>query len=110
MAQVGFGVEKVWRERGKRVGGVGWKEKLRRREERKGREIGEASAGQKTENRFNRFLVRPVKARRKRHWLHGFSGRLTAQSARLTAQTDSTDAEVVKTGSTGFYTGSTGFH
>jgi hypothetical protein len=42
-------------ERGKRVGGVGWKEKLRRREERKGREIGEASAGQKTENRFNQL-------------------------------------------------------
>ena len=42
-------------ERGKRVGGVGWKEALRRREERKGREIGEASAGQKTENRFNRL-------------------------------------------------------
>ena len=47
--------ESVERERGKRVGGVGWKEELRRREERKGREIGEASAGQKTENRFNRF-------------------------------------------------------
>ena len=45
-------------ERGKRVGGVGWKEKLGRREERKGREIGEAPAGQQIENRFNRFLVR----------------------------------------------------
>ena len=42
-------------ERGKRVGSVGWKKELRRREERKGREIGEASAGQKTENRFNRL-------------------------------------------------------
>jgi hypothetical protein len=46
--------ESVERER-KRVGGDGWKEELRRREERKGREIGEASAGQKTENRFNRL-------------------------------------------------------
>jgi hypothetical protein len=45
-------------ERGKRVGGIGWKKELRGREERKGREIGEASAGQQTENRINRFLVR----------------------------------------------------
>jgi hypothetical protein len=37
------------------VGGDGWKVKLRRREERRGREIGEASAGQKIENRFNRL-------------------------------------------------------
>jgi hypothetical protein len=40
-------------ERGKRVAGDGWKVKLRRREERRGREIGEESAGQKSENRFN---------------------------------------------------------
>jgi hypothetical protein len=39
----------------KRVGGDGWKVKLRRREERRGREIGEESADQKTENRFNRL-------------------------------------------------------
>jgi hypothetical protein len=32
MAQVGFGVVKVWRrEREKRVGGVGWDKELRRR-------------------------------------------------------------------------------
>jgi hypothetical protein len=37
------------------VGGVGWKKELRRREGRKGREIGEASAGQQIENRFNRL-------------------------------------------------------
>jgi hypothetical protein len=37
-------------EREKKVGGVGWKKELRRREERKGREIGEVSAGQQTEN------------------------------------------------------------
>jgi hypothetical protein len=42
-------------ERGKTVGGGGWKVKLRRREEGRRSEIGEESAGQKTENRFNRF-------------------------------------------------------
>jgi hypothetical protein len=31
------------------------KKELRRREERKGREIGEAPAGQQTKNRFNRL-------------------------------------------------------
>jgi hypothetical protein len=54
-----------------------------------------------------------VKARKKRDWLHGFSGRLTAQSARLMAQTaaltDNTDAEADKTGSTGFHQGKTGW-
>jgi hypothetical protein len=46
-------------ERGKRIDSVGcWDKELRRREERKGREIGEAPAGQQIENRFNRFLVR----------------------------------------------------
>jgi hypothetical protein len=41
--------------RGRRVGGGGWKVKLRRREEERGREIRGESAGQNTENRFNRF-------------------------------------------------------
>jgi hypothetical protein len=68
-------------ERGKRVGGDGWKEKLRRREERRGREIGEASASQKTENRFNRFLVR----------LRSKSAQKKALTARNFWQTDSAD-------------------
>jgi hypothetical protein len=43
-------------ERGRRVGGSGgWKVKVRRREVERGREIRVESAGQNTENRFNRF-------------------------------------------------------
>jgi hypothetical protein len=42
-------------ERERRVGGGGWKVKLRRREEERGREIRGESAGQNIENRFNRF-------------------------------------------------------
>jgi hypothetical protein len=42
-------------ERGRRVGGGGWKVKLRRREEGRGREIRVELADQNTENRFNRF-------------------------------------------------------
>jgi hypothetical protein len=42
-------------ERERRVGGGGWKVKLRRREEERWREIRGESAGQNTENRFNRF-------------------------------------------------------
>jgi hypothetical protein len=45
-------------ERGRSVGGGGWKVKLRRREEERGREIRGESAGQSTENRFNRFKNR----------------------------------------------------
>jgi hypothetical protein len=49
-------------ERGRRVGGGGYKMKLRRRKEERGREIKGGSAGQNTENRFknrfNRFLVK----------------------------------------------------
>jgi hypothetical protein len=45
-------------ERGRRVGGGGYKMKLRRRKEERGREIKGGSAGQNTENRFNRFKNR----------------------------------------------------
>jgi hypothetical protein len=40
------------------VGGDGWKMKLRRRKEERGREIKGESAGQNSENRFNRFKNR----------------------------------------------------
>jgi hypothetical protein len=70
-------------ERGKRVGDDDWKVKLRRREERRGREIGEASAGQKTENRFNRFLVK----------LHSKSAQKKVLTAQNFWQSDSADCE-----------------
>jgi hypothetical protein len=94
------------------VGGGGWKMKLRRREEVRGREIKGESAGQNTENRFNRFKNRfnrfLVKLRSK-------SAQKKVLTARNFWQSDSadcaqTDGAEVKTGSTGFYTGSTGFH
>jgi hypothetical protein len=109
-------------ERGRRVGVGGWKVKLRRRKEGRGREIRGSwsvrtqktgSTGSKTGS-TGFWSNRAVKARRKRYWLREISGSLTAQTANLTAQTaaqtDGADAEEVKTGSTGFYTGSTGFH
>jgi hypothetical protein len=101
------------------VGGGGWKMKLRRRKEERGREIKGESVGQNTENRFNRFLVK----------LRSKSAQKTVLTARNFWQSDSADCETdsadcatdsadcpqtdgaeVKTGSTGFYTGSTGFH
>jgi hypothetical protein len=52
---VGFWSGEGVKEREERVGGDGWKVKLRRREEERGREIRGESAGQNTENWFNRF-------------------------------------------------------
>jgi hypothetical protein len=71
-------------ERGGRVGGGGWKMKLRRREEERGREIkGGESAGQSTENRFNRFLVK----------LRSKSAQKMVLTARNFWQSDSTDCK-----------------
>ena len=75
-------------ERGGRVGGGGWKMKLRRREEERGREIkGGESAGLSTENRFknrfNRFLVK----------LRSKSAQKTVLTARKFWQSDSTDCK-----------------
>jgi hypothetical protein len=65
------------------VGGGGWKVKLRRREEGRGSEIGEESTGQKTENRFNRFLVK----------LCSKSAQKKVLTARNFWQSDSADCE-----------------
>jgi hypothetical protein len=46
------------KERERRVGGGGWKMKLRKREEERGREIKGGVSRQNTENRFNRFKNR----------------------------------------------------
>jgi hypothetical protein len=57
------------------------KKELRRREGRKGREIGEAPVGQHTENRFNRFPVR----------LRSKSAQKNGLTARIFCQTDGAD-------------------
>jgi hypothetical protein len=99
------------------VGGGGWKMKLRRREEERGREIKGESAGQNTENRFNRFLV---KLRSKSTQKKVLTARNFWQSDSADCETDSadcatdnadcaqTDGAEVKTGSTGFHQGKTG--
>jgi hypothetical protein len=70
-------------ERGRRVGGGGWKVKLRRREEERGREIRGESAGQNTENWFNQFLVK----------LCSKSAQKKVLTARNFWQSDSADCE-----------------
>jgi hypothetical protein len=83
-------------ERGRRVGGGGWKVKLRRREEERGREIrGGESAGQNTENRFNRFKNRfnwfLVKLRSKSAQKKVLTARNFCQSDSADCETDSAD-------------------
>jgi hypothetical protein len=102
-------------ERGRRVGGGGWKMKLRRREEERGREIkGGESAGQNTENRFkNRFNRFLVKLQSKSAQKKVLTARNFWQSDSADCETDSadcaqTDDTEVKTGSTGFHQGKTG--
>jgi hypothetical protein len=78
-------------ERGRRVGGGGWKVKLRRREEERGREIrgSRPVRTQKTGSTGSTGFWSncAVKARRKRCWLREISGSLTVQTARrLTAR------------------------
>jgi hypothetical protein len=115
MAQMDFGVVRVWRRERKSVGNSGWKKWMGKKWKEEGEEKKEAaSAGQRTKTGSTGFASEwTVKARRKSCWLCGISARLTAQSARLTVQTtaltDSTDAEAAKTGSTGFHQGKTGW-
>jgi hypothetical protein len=74
-------------ERERRVGGDGWKMKLRRREGERGREIKGGVGRQNTENRFknrfNRFLVK----------LRSKSAQKKVLTARKFWQSDSTDCK-----------------
>jgi hypothetical protein len=73
------------------VGGGGWKMKLRRREEERGREIkGGESAGLSTENRFNRFKNRFIRFLVK---LRSKSAQKTVLTVRKFWQSDSTDCK-----------------
>jgi hypothetical protein len=81
------------------VGGGGWKVKLRRREEGRGREIRVESAGQNTENWFNRFHNRfnrfLVKLRSKSAQKKVLTARNFWQSDSADCETDSADCDAV---------------
>jgi hypothetical protein len=122
MAQVGFGVVKVWRrERGKCVGGVGWE----KRTEKKRREEGERNrggVGWSTDWKPVQPIIKPVqpvsgRLRSKSVQKKGLTARIFWQTDSAVCETDGADCGAdwqhgrgaVKTGSTGFHQGKTGW-